>query len=330
MTTLSSSDPMTPDLPTSGQPTRVLAFDIGGTWVKYGIVDASGRLLFVDQLATQSAPDGKALLTRLLAVAAPLVTAYAPAGIAFSTLGIIDAREGRLVGAVEAISGYFGQSPKASFESAFQLPVVVENDGNCVALAEGWTGSAAGVPHYLALTLGTGIGGGVVIDGHLYRGANGAAGEWGYMMIDGKMWEDHASPRGLAAAAERARPGRSYDAEAVFAARDAGDAEMGELVAQWFALLASGLANLLFAFNPSRVIVGGGITARGPAFLQELRAEMKLRLRPEFYRMCDIALASAGNHAGLLGAARLWLTEHDFVATPSASPAPNTVPGTPS
>lgn len=299
----------TPGLAASTGP-RVLAFDVGGTWVKFGIVDAQGKLLFSDQLATQSEPDGRALLVRLLAVAEPLVERYAPAGVAFSTLGIIDAAEGRLVGAVEAIAGYFGQSPKASFEAAFGVPVVVENDGNCVALAEGWTGAAAGVRHYLALTLGTGIGGGIVIDGQLYRGANGAAGEWGYMLVDGKVWEDHASPRGLAAAAERLRPGCGYDAEAVFAARDRGDAEMGKLVADWFSLLATGLANLLFAFNPSRVVVGGGITARGPAFLQELRAEIRHRLRPEFYRMCDIALASAGNQAGLLGAARLWFTQH--------------------
>ena len=298
-----------PGLAASTRP-RVLAFDVGGTWVKYGIVDAHGKLLFSDQLATQSEPDGKALLLRLLAVAEPLVERYAPAGIAFSTLGIIDAAEGRLVGAVEAIAGYLGQSPKASFEAAFDLPVVVENDGNCVALAEGWIGAAAGVRHYLALTLGTGIGGGIVIDGRLYRGANGAAGEWGYMLVDGKVWEDHASPRGLAAAAERLRPGCGYDAEAVFAARDRGDAEMTTLVADWFALLATGLANLLFAFNPSRLVVGGGITARGPAFLQELRAEIRHRLRPEFHRMCDVALASAGNQAGLLGAARLWLTQH--------------------
>jgi len=303
----------TPGLAPSGAP-RVLAFDVGGTWVKYGIVDAGGRLLCSDQLATQSEPDGKALLTRLLAVAEPLVARHAPAGIAFSTLGIIDAAEGRLVGAVEAIAGYFGQSPKECFERAFGVPVVVENDGNCVALAEGWTGAAAGVRHYLALTLGTGIGGGIVIDGRLYRGANGAAGEWGYMLVEGKVWEDHASPRGLAAAAEKARPGCGLDAEGVFAARDRGDAEMAAVVTAWFGLLATGLANLLFAFNPSRVVIGGGITARGPAFLQELRAEMRLRLRPEFYRMCDIALASAGNQAGLLGAARLWLTQHGVAA----------------
>ena len=86
---------------------------------------------------------------------------------------------------------------------------------------------------------------------------------------------------------------------------------MAAVVAAWFDLLATGLANLLFAFNPSRVVIGGGITARGPVFLQELQAEMRKRLRPEFHRMCDLALASAGNQAGLLGAARLWLSLHD-------------------
>ena len=311
--------PVALDDPAASDGPRVLAFDIGGTWVKVGVVDARGRLLFSDQLATQSESDGTALLRRLLAVAEPLMARHAPAGIAFSTLGIIDPAEGRLVGAVEAITGYFGQSPKTSFESAFGVPVVVENDGNCVALAEGWTGAAAGVQHYLALSLGTGIGGGIVIDGRLYRGADGAAGEWGYMLVDGKVWEDHASPRGLAAAAEKARPGCGLDAQGVFAARDRGDAEMAAVVGAWFGLLATGLANLLFAFNPARVVIGGGITARGPAFLNELRAEMRQRLRPEFHRMCDVALASAGNQAGLLGAARLWLTEHGGAAGAAAN-----------
>jgi predicted NBD/HSP70 family sugar kinase len=146
---------------------RVLAFDIGGTWIKIGVVDAAGRLLHVDRLTTLGADGGQTLVARLLDAAAPLVARYAPAGFAFSTLGVIDRRDGRLVGAVEAIPGYVGLSPKTSFEQAFGLPAIIENDGNCVALAEGWTGAAAGVPHYLALTLGTGIGGGIVIDGHL-------------------------------------------------------------------------------------------------------------------------------------------------------------------
>jgi predicted NBD/HSP70 family sugar kinase len=297
--------------------TRVLAFDIGGTWVKLGVVDAGGRLLHVDRFSTD-ARDGRTLVARLIEAAEPLVASYAPAGIAFSTLGVIDRRAGAPVAAVEAIDGYLGQSPKTSFERAFGLPVVVENDGNCVALAEGWTGAAVGVAHYLALALGTGIGGGIVIDGRLYRGAYGAAGEWGYMRIDGRIWEEHASPRALAAAAERARPGCGLDAEGVFAARERGDAVMGAVLETWFDLLATGLANLLVAFNPARVVIGGGITARGPAFLDELRTHLRARMHPDFHAMGDLALASAGNHAGLLGAARLWLDEHAHPAPPAS------------
>jgi predicted NBD/HSP70 family sugar kinase len=288
---------------------RVLAFDVGGTWVKLGVVDATGRLLHVDRLST-GAREGKTLVARLLEAATPLVARHAPAGIAFSTLGVVDRSAGAPVAAVEAIDGYLGQSPKASFERAFGLPVVVENDGNCVALAEGWTGVAAGVANYLALALGTGIGGGIVIDGRLYRGAHGAAGEWGYMRVDGRVWEEHASPRALAGAAERARPGCGLDAEGVFAARESGDAEMAAVLDAWFDLLATGLANLFVAFNPALVVIGGGITARGPAFLDELRTHLRARMHPDFHALGELALASAGNHAGLLGAARLWLDEH--------------------
>ncbi len=292
----------------------VLAFDIGGTWVKYGLVDAAGRVREGGRLPTRGAGDGGTLLDQLVEVARPLVHWHDPVGVAVSTLGIVGAedsgREGHVLGAVEAIPGYGGHSPKARFEAAFGRPVVVENDGNCVALAEGWTGAAAGLRHYLALTLGTGIGGGIVIHGGLYRGAHGAAGEWGYMRVDGQVWEDHASLRGLAAAAERARPGCGFDARAVFAARDAGDAVMGAVLQRWFDLLATGIANLLFAFNPARVILGGGITARGPVFVDELRVALQGRLGADFHGMADLALASAGNDAGLIGAARLWAVRH--------------------
>jgi predicted NBD/HSP70 family sugar kinase len=291
----------------------VLAFDIGGTWVKHGLVDAAGVVHQAGQLPTRGAGDGAALLAQLVEVARPLVHWHDPAGIAFATLGIVEPDSGRVQGGVEAIPGYAGQSPKALFETAFGRPVVVENDGNSVALAEGWTGSAAGLRHYLALTLGTGIGGGIVVDGRLHRGANGAAGEWGYMRVDGKVWEDHASLRGLAAAAEVARPGCRFDARAVFAAADAGDAQMREVLARWFDLLATGIANLLFAFDPARLIVGGGITARGDVFIAELQRALAPHLGPDFHGHVDLALATAGNDAGLIGAARLWLTQHGAV-----------------
>src|SRR4051812_38513766 len=104
----SETPSMSHSIPSHAAAPRVLAFDIGGTWVKIGVVDAAGRLLHADRLSTLGAGGGGTLVARLLDAAVPLVARYAPAGFAFSTLGVIDRSDGRLVGAVEAISGYVG------------------------------------------------------------------------------------------------------------------------------------------------------------------------------------------------------------------------------
>lgn len=299
---------------------RVLAFDVGGTLVKLGIVDSTGLVLEAGQIETRAGRGGDALLAQLLDVARALIQQHRPAGVAFSTLGTVDASSGTILGASDAIPGYLGRSPKCIFESALSLPVIVENDGNCVAVAEGWIGAAKGIPNYIALTLGTGIGGGIVIGGHLHRGAHAAAGEWGYMIVDGKRWEDVASLRGLARLAEEAVPGCGLDAQRVFAFRDQGDPTYAGVVRRWLRLLATGLANLIYAFDPQRVIVGGGITARGPVFLQELQAELKGLSRPDYLGLADICLAAAGNSAGLLGAAKCWFQQNE-PASQSSKPS---------
>jgi predicted NBD/HSP70 family sugar kinase len=297
--------------------THLLTFDIGGTLVKLGVVNASGQVLASSQIDTNASRGGAALLAELLEVARPLVAEHRPAGIAFSTLGIVEAASGCITGAADAIPGYLGQSPKHVFEAAFGLPVLVENDVNCVAVAEGWTGAASGIDNYIALTLGTGIGGGIVIGGQLYRGAHAAAGEWGYMIVNGQLWEDVASLRGLANLAALSVPGCSLDAEQVFAQYDQGNTEFAIVVQRWMQLLASGVVNLISAFDPQRIIIGGGITGRGPVFLQELQQALDSLLHPDFRGRTELRLAAAGNSAGMLGAARCWLQQHP---APSATP----------
>ncbi|WP_394789766.1 ROK family protein [Rhodoferax sp.] len=301
--------------------TKILTFDIGGTLVKLGVVDASGQVLATEQIDTDAHRGGAALLAELLDVARPLLAQHLPAGIAFSTLGIVDAATGNITGAADAIPGYLGQSPKRLFETAFGLPVLVENDVNCVAVAEGWTGAASGIDNYIALTLGTGIGGGIVIGGQLYRGAHAAAGEWGYMIVNGQLWEDVASLRGLATLAAQAIPGCCLDAEQVFAQYDQGDKDYLAVVQRWIQLLASGVVNLIYAFDPQRIIIGGGITGRGPVFLHELQQALDGLLHPDFRGRTEFRLAAAGNSAGMLGAARCWLQQHPPAAVSTRSPA---------
>lgn len=309
-------------LPMHHPDTKILTFDIGGTLVKLGVVDASGQVLATSQIDTDASRGGAALLAELLEVARPLLAQHRPAGIAFSTLGIVDASSGTITGAADAIPDYLGQSPQQLFEAAFGLPVVVENDVNCVAMAEGWIGAASDIESYIALTLGTGIGGGIVIDGQLYRGAHAAAGEWGYMIVNGQLWEDVASLRGLANLAAAAIPNCDLDAEQVFARHDQGEPVYVAVVQRWMQLLASGMANLIYAFDPQRIIIGGGITGRGPVFLQELRQVLDGLLHPDFRSLTEFRLAAAGNSAGMLGAARRWFQQHPNLVASTHFSAP--------
>ncbi|MBY0445162.1 MAG: ROK family protein [Burkholderiales bacterium] len=176
----------------------LLAFDIGGTQIKYGIVSDIGEVLHAEVQNTCAADGGPALVDRLLALAPPLIAQYQPIGIAISSLGLIEPIRGTVLGAAEAVPDYPGIALIPAFENAFGLPVTAENDVNCVALAEGWTGAAQGVQDYLAIAIGTGIGGGIVLGGRLHRGHRAAAGEWGYMNIGGQIWESQASQRGFA------------------------------------------------------------------------------------------------------------------------------------
>ncbi|WP_169307260.1 ROK family protein [Chitiniphilus eburneus] len=286
---------------------NLLAFDIGGTHIKYGFVNDAGKVGETWVADTEGKRGADFVLARLVELAGPLVEQYRPDGIAVSTLGLIDPLTGFVTAAAEAIPGYVGTSPLQVLDDAFSLPVTVENDVNCVALAEGWRGSAQGVGNYIALTVGTGIGGGIVIDHRLYRGHRAAAGEWGYMRIADKLWEDHASMRGLICAA-KAATGQTLDGHAIFAGYDGGDPVLTAVVQEWLTLLATGIANLIYAINPQRVVIGGGITSRGARFHEEIDSRITECLLPDFRGMSEIALASAGNHAGMIGAARNWFT----------------------
>ncbi|QLG87545.1 ROK family protein [Chitinibacter bivalviorum] len=290
---------------------NLIAFDVGGTQIKYGIVTENGEVISAALFDTPKYSGGAGLVSVLIRLARELMAKYTVAGVAISTFGLVDAKNGVIIGAAEAIDGYTGTQLKAELELALQLPVAVDNDVNCVAMAEGWQGAAKGVGNYIAVAIGTGIGGGIVIDERIYRGHRAAAGEWGYMRIDGLIWEDHASMRGLQNSVNQSiDSAEPLDGKAIFALYDQGNTQIQAIVQAWFKLLARGLANLIYAFNPERIVIGGGITARGAQFLHELTSAVQTELQPDFQEMTQIVLASAGNHAGMIGASKNWLNTY--------------------
>lgn len=291
---------------------NILSFDIGGTQIKYGIVTQDGEVLTAIVVDTPKQTGGAGLIECLCKLVRHIQQQYRIDGIAISTFGLVDVEKGLILGAAEAVPGYVGVSPKTVLAKEFGLPVSIDNDVNCVALAEGWRGAAQGTAHYIAIAIGTGIGGGIVLNQQIYRGHRAAAGEWGYMKIDGLVWEDHASMRGLLSAANQRCFTQFADGRAVFAAYDQQDLAVVPVVQDWFKLLATGIANLIYAFNPERVVIGGGVSARGVVFLDELNAAIDAQLLPDFQGMTQVVLACAGNHAGMIGATRNWLQTYKY------------------
>ncbi|MBV8659029.1 MAG: ROK family protein [Burkholderiales bacterium] len=286
----------------------LLCIDIGGTDIKHGLVDAEGHVLQPDLMPTNAPAGGEAMFARLAALA--LGYQGRVSGIAVSTFGSIEPATGRVTALADAVPGYAGMALGERLAAQTGLPVTVENDVNCVALAEQWQGAARDVDHFIALTIGTGIGGAVVINRALYRGFRYAAGEWGYMQIDGQVWEDVASTRGLVARVAAQTAHGVLDGRRIFALADEGDVPVQSAVAAWMRLLATGIANLIFALNPERVVIGGGVAGRGEAFLQPLQAAVRAQLHPDIRDEAQLVLAAAGNHAGLIGAAYNWHTRY--------------------
>jgi glucokinase len=198
----------------------------------------------------------------------------------------------------------------------FGLPVAIDNDGNAAAIAEWRFGAGRGTSHMVLLTLGTGIGGGLILDGRPYRGSIGAGAELGHMVLDyggvpcGEGCTGHGHFEAVAAgpAADRAarrRLGEGSNARDLVEAARNGDARAREDLAELGHRLGAGIASLVNVFNPEVVAVGGGVMESGDLILKPAREEVHLRARPPSRDLVEIKEASLGPESGLLGAAAL-------------------------
>jgi predicted NBD/HSP70 family sugar kinase len=278
-----------------------LAFDIGGTQIKYGIVTEKGEILSHWIMDTEAHFGGRAIIDKVITASKTTTANNAVSGIAISTAGQVNFHTGTIVAAGETIPEYTGVEIKKLVSQALGLSVEVRNDVDCAALGEMWLGDHD-CRNFIALTVGTGIGGAIVIDGKMYAGHSFSAGEWGYMLVEGEPFEKNASMSGLIRFANRYREQRQWTGKEIFDFYDQGDEQIQEAVRQFYRYLAMGISNLIYIFNPEKVIIGGGVTARGERFLQEVQAEINNYLLPSFQRNTEVVLAKLSNHAGMIGA----------------------------
>lgn len=305
-----------------------IGVDVGGTKVLAGVVDEHGRVVRTARRATPGRRVDAVHVEDALVQAVLEVAGGSPiAGVGVAAAGFVDASGSRVMFAPHL--PWQGEHVRDRLADRWGVPVSLDNDANCAAVAEWTYGAARGATSAVVVTMGTGIGGGIVIDDHLVRGANGMAGEFGHMQVvpggqpcecGGRgCWEQYCSGNALVRFA-RARMGEqpSVLEEATGGNPDlvtgpmvSEAAEDGDLVArQAFASvgdwLGVGVANLVAAFDPEVVVIGGGVSAAGDRLLEPARTALVRSLVGAAHRTVPaLVVAQLGPEAGLVGAAEL-------------------------
>ena len=288
---------------------QLIGIDLGGTAIKLGRFSDSGELLAELQVPTpQPAMPGGVVMAIVDAVQqldpdrlAPLVGMGLP--------GPMDAA-GRVARVCINLPGW-EQVPLAEWlEPQLQRRVTLANDGNCAVVGEAWTGAARGYDDVLLLTLGTGVGGGVLLGGRLFTGHGGAAAEPGLICVDPEGPPCNSGNRGsLEQFCSIGGLGRlsPLDPKELCRRADGGD---GEALAVWRTYgrwLGIGLSSLVYVLTPRLVLIGGGLSAASAHFLPAAQAELEQRVQAESRAGLELRRAALGNGAGRLGAARLAL-----------------------
>ena len=304
-----------------------IGIDIGGTKVLGGIVDSSGRVLDKQRRLTPGR-SVRAVEDTIVELVHTLGAGHDVAAVGVGAAGFVDAS--RSVVEFSPHLNWRGEPLRDALMSRISLPVVVDNDANAAALAECRFGAGVGHRLVLCVTLGTGIGGALVIDNRVFRGANGMAGEFGHiqMVADGHRcecgnrgcWEQYASGNALVRDARELLLAESPVANTlrdmtegdtsrltgplVTEAARAGDPLAAELLADIGRWLGVGLAGMAAAFDPSCIIVGGGVSEAGEMLLAPTRTAFSRNLTGRGFRVePPIVAAALGPDAGFIGAA---------------------------
>jgi len=291
--------------------TKYIGIDIGGTSVKYGLVDENGVVSNKNSFKTK-AEDKDGLLSDLLDAVDDMKAIDSNlAGIGVSMPGVVQA-DGYLTTA-GAVKCFYEINLKDILEDKTGLSVKIENDANAAAIAEKWLGSAQGVHDYLSLVLGTGVGGALVINDQIYRGAHARSGEFGWMIVEyddidvemGSLNFRGATVIGLIRRYNQYSDQPIDDARVIFQRADAGEVLAKSVLKSYYHSLAKGIINLEVSFDPATVIVGGGISAN-TEFIDTLNETIEaVKKTHNSIKNLDLPLVKAAklkNDAGMIGA----------------------------
>lgn len=318
----------------------VVGVDIGGTNINVGVLPMDGGPPIAFRTMPTEAPRGaKFVVDRVVAMISDAIRTVMEtedcsrevfAGIGIGSPGPLDRRTGTVISTPNL--GWRNFPLRDLIQNAVGLPATLDNDANAATYGEWWMGAGRGVDTLVGITLGTGIGGGIVLNGELYHGAADAAAEIGHMTIDSTgrkckcgnygCLEAYASGPAIAARAiegletgvasllpELAGDPQNISAETVFEAVVQGDPYATEVMHDTAKFLGVGLANLINLLNPQLVVIAGGVTRAGDHLFEPLRAEVRRRAFRVAEQSCRIVPAALEGRAGVVGAVACFKRE---------------------
>jgi glucokinase len=306
----------------------VVGIDVGGTFIKAALVNRQGRILTRLKRPTGASPGKITIINDIFSIIRTFETSPISRGrisaIGLGLPGIIDLKPG-VISTSPNFPNWGNFSIRKMLSQRIEIPLFLENDANAAALGEKWMGAAKDAKDFCFITLGTGVGGGLVLGGEIWHGADGMAGEVGHMTIHPNGYrcgcgnrgclEVYASATALQRMVREARAaGRAsqffrrfkpseIDGESIHRAAKKGDRISREAFAQVGTALGIGIANLINLLNLEKVVLGGGLSAAWRFFIPTLREEIKNRAFRAPARRVQIVRAAVGEDAGVLGAA---------------------------
>lgn len=314
----------------------ITAVDIGGTGIKFGILTKDGEILKKHKLDSEADRGGARLMENVIRGIREInegMNFDECIGIGIGTAGQVDHISGKIIFASDVIPGYTGTDVRGIMEKEFSKKVFVENDVNTAMIGEYWKGAGVGVNRLIGLTIGTGIGGCIIINGEVEHGVHGCAAEFGHIKIaiNGRKctcgsagcYEQYASSTALIRDTKEVLLAQDKDKKSLIwnyikdisevnamniflAAKDLDELCL-KCVDEFCRNIAFGLSSLIHIFNPEKVIIGGGVSNEKEYITDKILYHLKDMIMPSFLKDFELSCALLGNDAGITGAAKLVL-----------------------
>lgn len=309
----------------------ILGIDIGGTAVKIGFIHEDGGIHYKWEIPTNVENEGASIATDVwLSVEEKLNTLNIQKeklqGIGIGAPGFIDEETGLVYKAVNI--GWENFDLANQFRELAHLPVYVANDANIAALGENWIGAGNQANNLIAVTLGTGVGGGIIANGSMISGENGTAGEIGHITVDPEGHDCNCGRKGcletITSATGIVRQGMTLikehpeselaayyhkhediSAKDIFDLANQGDELCKQVIHHTADVLGLAIANIAIVINPSKILIGGGVSQAGEDFISQIEKQFKKYALPRVSDICEFKIAELGNDAGIIGAAYL-------------------------